>query len=142
MMLSSREFILAQNDDLKAAVMRFSAYASLPNCGEVRRLTLCVQDSFRWLEGGCADQVFIDQFCAAIRGLSFATMDLRPERTRGAGWGVEDVLLALVRMLRHHVVRIHDSEIAKRFAATRQRTQHQSADNNVDDSNNQKVTTL
>ena len=108
-MMSTREFILAQNDDLKAAVLRFSACASLPNCGEVRRLTLCLEDCFRWLEGGCADQVFINEFCAAIRGLAFATMDVRPERTRDAGWGVEDVLLALVRMLRHHLVRVSDA---------------------------------
>lgn len=108
-MILSRECILAQNDELKAAVLRFSACASLPNCGELRRLTLRIEGSCKWLDCGCADQLFIDQFCAAIRGLSFATMDVRPERPRGAGWGVEDVLLALVRMLRHHLVRVSDA---------------------------------
>lgn len=110
-MIPTREFILAQNDDLRCAVLQFCACASLPNCAELRRLTLGLEDAFEWLGGSSRELLFIEQFCTAIRGLSYATMDARYEGTRGAGWGVEEVLLALVRMLRHHVVRVSDAAL-------------------------------
>ena len=94
--------ILVQNDHLKAVAGRFCAAASVDNFECLRRVTFEVEESLKWLDESSRDHLFIRECCSSIRGLGMATTDFKTGK-RAAGFLMEDVLLALIKMLRCHM---------------------------------------
>ena len=104
MQIPAQSQILAQNDLLKEVARSFSRTASADNFQTLRLVTFEAEGMFKWLHESSRDQLFIRECCSAIRGLGAATLDVTKGKPRAAGFLVEDVFLALIRMLRCRMI--------------------------------------